>query len=78
MSTLSEQREALEECIDASYGTVPPAKLELAKQGCLSMAWIERHAELVRALYKLQKDAPEMAKIFEAFPGAEISEVRRV
>lgn len=78
MSTLTEQREALEECIAFAHGLVPKEKLALAQKGCLSMAWLERRQELVRALYKLQQDAPEMAKLFEEFPGSEIKEVRRV
>lgn len=86
MSTLSEQREAIEECLSylgtvlderESYSHINEA-LILAKAGCTSIAWIERRQELVRALYKLEQDAPEMAKLFEAFPGSEFAEVRRV
>lgn len=85
MSTLTEQREAIEICLDQleafliqDKDAVPKSILETAKKGCTSMAWIERRQELVRALHKLQQDAPEMAKLFEEFPGSEIKEVRRV
>lgn len=72
-STLAEQREAVEQLIwAAGDGPNPPPQIALARDACRTLAWFERRQELTRALVDLDKRAPGLASLAEAFPGSSI------
>lgn len=58
----------------AIYDTV----LEGAKAAALTLAWLERRAELVKAIAALDTAAPELARLLLDAPGATIADVRRI
>lgn len=49
---------------------------EGCRQAVLSLAWMERRQELLKSLDRLERERPELADIFKAFPGSEIVGVR--
>jgi hypothetical protein len=49
---------------------------EGCRQAVLSLAWIERRAELIKALDRLERERPDLADVFRAWPDAQIVDVR--
>jgi hypothetical protein len=49
---------------------------EGCRQAVLSLAWIERRQELLRALDHLERQRPDLVDLFRVFPEATISDVR--
>lgn len=80
--TITQQREAVECLINAALERAPiPLSagspiFEAAKKAVLTLAWIERRADLVKEVERLEREAPQLATLLREFPGAKISEVR--
>jgi len=47
-----------------------------AKHGVLILAWLERRQELMKALDRLERERPDLIDLLNAFPGAQIADVR--
>jgi hypothetical protein len=73
--SLAVQRACVEHLI-ALHPKEASSILDGARQAALTLAWLERHQELMRALDRLQRERPDLADLFRAFPGAEIADVR--
>lgn len=79
MTSIAQQRQAIEHCLallERSPGYFSPDIRAAARQGCLTLAWIEKRQHLVKAIHALDQDAPAVAALFETFPGATIAAVR--
>lgn len=79
--SIAQARQALEHLIALSESDhmkhcYDPWRTEKAKHGCLVLAWLERRQELMKAIDRLERERPDIADIFKAFPGAEIVGVR--
>ena len=74
--SLSFQRQCLEHLIALGATQVSDDVLEGARRGVLTLAWVERRQELLRALVELDRRAPALADIFRQWPEARIEEVR--
>jgi hypothetical protein len=76
--SLAQQRQAIEHLLvlqkrnNAWTDTIQ----EAAKQGALTLAWLERRSELMKALDRLERERPELVELLNAFPGSEIVDVR--
>ena len=73
--SLAQQRQAIEHLI-ALHGHEANTVATAAKQGALTLAWLERRSELVKALDRLERERPELVELLNAFPGSEIVDVR--
>ena len=77
--SLSAQRQNIEHCL-ALLETLAPgehkAHIEIARQGCLSLAWFEKRTELTREIVRLEKAAPELSALLHQIPGVQIADVR--
>jgi hypothetical protein len=72
--SITQARQAIEH-VTAAYadeGTV----VEAAREGARILAWLERRAELVKAVDALERQRPDLVDLFREFPGAEIADVR--
>lgn len=49
---------------------------EGCRQAALSLAWLERRQELMKSLDRLERERPDLVDLFNAFPGAQIADVR--
>lgn len=78
MISLAQQRQAIEHCLALleSQRNVSPGILAAARQGCLTLAWLEKRQHLVKAIASLDEQAPQLAALCEAFPGIRLAEVR--
>lgn len=47
-----------------------------AKHGAVILAWLERRQELMKALDRLERERPDLVDLLNAFPGAQIADVR--
>lgn len=77
--SISYQRQAIEHLIalrEKDDTREVSSICDAAKQACITLAWLERRKELVRALDRLERERPDLAELFEAFPGSEIADVR--
>ncbi len=74
--SLAMQRGAVEHMIAAAESAGVTTAKEAARQAVLTLAWLERRQELVRALDRLERERPDLIELFEAFPGSEIADVR--
>lgn len=76
MSSLLQQRTAIEHClVFAQQAGVEDTILDNARSGCLSLAWFERREHLTKELIRLNKEAPYLAELLQAFPGGQVREV---
>lgn len=73
--SLSAQRQAVEHII-ALCPDAGETIIEAAKQACLSIAWIERRADLVREMARLDKAEPALAVLLSQIPDLKISDIR--
>lgn len=64
------QREAVEQAYNALIDTPHAPHL---KQAALTLAWIERKAELVKAVDMLDREQPALAEVLAHFPGTKIA-----
>jgi hypothetical protein len=79
MSSLANQRSCVEHLIALHRRSVDDDTiLDGAKQAALTLAWLERRAELVKAIDALDKAAPELARLLLDAPGTQIADVRRI
>lgn len=78
MTPLAKQRQALEHCLEMleTYDRIAPDVLEPARQGCLTLAWLEKRQHLVKAIAALDEQAPQLAALCDTFPGIKLAEVR--
>ena len=72
--SITQQRQALEHLI--ALNTYNETVTLAATQGVLTLAWLERRAELMKALDRLERQRPDLVDLFREFPGAEIADVR--
>lgn len=77
MTSLAMQRQAIEDCLAFLEQSAPARRhlVDVAREGCRTLAWLDKRQHLVRALHELDKQAPGLADLLEAFPGTRI-EVR--
>jgi hypothetical protein len=73
--SLAQQRQAVEHLL-ALFMQADSTITGAARQAVLTLAWLERRAELMRALDRLERERPDLVDLFRAFPGAEIADVR--
>lgn len=75
--SLSYQRQCVEHlialCTDKKGMTGPI--IEGAKQAARTIGWIEKRAELIREVDRLEREAPELADLLREFPGAHVARV---
>jgi chloramphenicol 3-O-phosphotransferase len=76
--SLAQQRQAVEHllALHNAAGRLDSTVIAAARQAVLTIAWLERHQELMRALDRLQRERPDLADLFREFPGAQIADVR--
>jgi hypothetical protein len=74
--SIAQQRQAVEHLIALTHEDVSTSVVQAAQQGALTLAWLERRAELMRALDRLERERPDLVDLFREFPGAEIADVR--
>lgn len=76
--SLIEQRQAVESLINCALLDEMPAPMDVenAKQAVLTLLWLERRAELVKDVERLDREAPSIAHVLREFPCASIEEVR--
>lgn len=75
--SLAYQRQCVEHLIalcTAKRGMSGPV-IEGAKQAALTIGWVEKRAELIKEVERLNKEAPELAEILKEFPGSKIARV---
>jgi hypothetical protein len=70
------QRGAVEHMIAAAESAGITTALEPARQAVLTLAWLERRRELMKALDRLERERPDLVDLFREFPGAQIADVR--
>ena len=73
--SLAQQRQAVEHLL-ALFMEADSTITGAARQAVLTLAWLERRAELMRALDRLERERPDLVDLFREFPGAEIADVR--
>ena len=71
--TLTAQRQALRHCVEIARRATGPEVIATAEAGLATLSWLERRADLVRALAELDRTAPGLAALLEAFPGARLA-----
>ena len=73
--TLSEQRTAVEELLYHAKGRIESggATEAAVRAAILTLAWIERRAELGREVDRLDKAAPEILAVLKEFPEARLT-----
>lgn len=77
--SLANQRACVEHLIALHRrGVDDDTILDGAKQAALTLAWLERRAELVREIARLDQAAPELAQLLRDMPGATIADVREI
>ena len=69
------QRQAVEHLI-ALHDDDASTVVQAARDACLTIGWIEKRQELIRAIDDLDKRSPALAEILLAFPGSSIADVR--
>jgi hypothetical protein len=74
--SIAQQRQAIEHLIALQKDDTPMSVASMAKQGALTLAWLERRQELMRALDRLERERPDLVDLFREFPGTEIADVR--
>lgn len=74
--SLPAQRQALRHCVEIARRATGPEVIATAEAGLATLAWLERRAELARALAELDRTAPGLAALLEAFPGSAIDVIR--
>lgn len=72
--SIAQARQALEH-VTAAYADEGRV-VEAAREGIRILAWLERRAELVKAVDALERQRPDLVDLFKEFPGAEIADVR--
>jgi hypothetical protein len=72
-TSLSLQRQTIEHVIPACEKT-DPQLVPALKAAALTIGWLERHAELVKEVARLHREAPVLAEILKT--GATIADVR--
>jgi hypothetical protein len=72
--SITQARQAIEHVTQAyaDEGTI----VEAAREGVRILAWLERRQELMRALDRLERERPDLVDLLNAFPGAQIADVR--
>lgn len=75
--SLAMARQCVEHLI-ALHGRGDDTIVEGAKHAARTLAWLERRAELVKAIDALDKAAPELARLLLDAPGTQIADVRRI
>lgn len=74
--SISFARQCVEHLIALAGNDAARSVTDGAKYAATVLAWLERRAELVRAVEDLDRRAPDLAKILLDFPGAKIADVR--
>jgi hypothetical protein len=74
--SIAQQRQAVEHLIALHRDDTPMTVVAAAKQLVLFAAWLERRAELLRALDRLERERPDLVDLFREFPGSQIADVR--
>ena len=77
--SIAQSRQAVEHLIamaESNKWLYPGSILDGAKQAALTLSWLERRAELMKALDRLERERPDLVDLFEAFPGSQIADVR--
>ena len=72
--SLSFQRQSIEHLIPACEKT-DPQLVPALKAAALTIGWIERRAELIREIDRLEREAPELAEILRTLPGTRIVDI---
>jgi hypothetical protein len=67
---------AVEHMIAAAESAGITTAREAARQAVLTLTWLERRAELIKALDRLERERPDLVDLFREFPGAQIADVR--
>lgn len=79
MTSIAMARQSIEHlialCETHSDGSMQ-AICNQAKHGAVVLAWLERRQELMRALDRLERERPDLVDLLNAFPGAQIADVR--
>lgn len=70
--SLSFQRQSVEHLIAHSARHVSEDIISAARQAALTLAWLETRQDLIRAIVDLDKRAPRLAGLLEAFPGSRL------
>jgi hypothetical protein len=73
--SIAQQRQAVEHLL-ALFMQADSTITGAARQAVLTLAWLERRAELIKALDRLERERPDLVDLFKEFPGAEIADVR--
>lgn len=71
--SLAAQRQALRHCVEIARRDLGPEIIAAAESGLATLSWLERRADLVRALAELDRTAPGLAALIEAFPGSRLA-----
>lgn len=75
--SLAQQRQSVEHVLAQTGRDEPDDSIaDAVRQACLTLAWLERRAELIRALDRLERERPELVDLFQAFPDTTIADVR--
>ena len=77
--SLAMQRQCVEHVValaESQAGVVSASVREGCRQAALTLAWLERRQELMRALDRLERERPELVELLNAFRGSEIVDVR--
>ena len=74
--SIAQQRQAVEHLIALHGNEEPTTVISAAKQLVITAAWLERRAELMRALDRLERERPDLVDLFREFPGSQITDVR--
>lgn len=78
-TSLAMQRQCVEHLLafaESRAGDMSASVIEGCRQAVLSLAWIERRQDLIKALDRMERHRPDLAEIFKEFPNAEIVDVR--
>ncbi len=77
--SLANQRACVEHLIALHRRSVDADTiLDGAKKAALTLAWLERRAELVREIARLDEAEPELARMLLEMPAMKIADVRRI
>jgi hypothetical protein len=78
--SLALQRQSLEHVLAVAgchpADLVSPEIKEACRIGILTLAWLERRQELMKALDRLERERPDLVDLFREFPGSQIADVR--
>ena len=76
--SIAAQRQALRHCLAllGGAGQISDEIRRAAEAGIATLEWLDKRRHLTRALAELDRDAPELLALLDAFPGATITAVR--